>query len=1047
MARSIIRNIENFRGLDLRRSDIAGDFLSFSELTNFRFGSGYKSIVGRGGSQPIAQGANFSGIHSYVYSDSDTGAPTEEIVGVNDNLWRLKAATFTVTRSGGSGTFTLRNSVVAASEYRVIFTDGGVAQALVDQNGTSQAYLSCDTGLEIIGGGVGSYQGAAIMDLCAAIDGLSNFTCATPDMSARVNGAQNNVTTITVDSGHTVSAGDYIMFWDKGTQSLVWRLVFSTTSTTIAFNAGDPPVSVIDNQPLGIGASTAAGISLETTHSSSSTFDVTFYYWEPIYTNYNDVQGHYPPFLHSYRRDGYKSGTEATTNTLTVTNVLLSSGLHPFRVGDSIHFYDEVSGAHVARTITAVTSSTITVDGNAVTVNDGRLMWVDCRNDDGWTPPSFRNWLGVCYIGSYDYENRRSLTDDPSLTPATTLQRYHYATYYGYIHKYDGQNVYRAGTPYLKVDGIVPGGSGSFTGTYQFLVTSRKVDAKGNIVESYPVTDLSVAPKVASGHASFAITWETLSDEEYNYDRKGAIAAGATTTDNDISVDNGSGGPPALDVGDKAYFYDSVSSQYVTRRITAVNRVASTYSITVDGAAVSVADNAIISNDYRVCIYRTTANGTLFYLVAEIPLDYYSATQSYTDTMSDATLITKPRYIEPIPLKEPDPPPKARFLAIHQGCLVGAGNNEDADLIGFSNAEAPEEWPLASGSFYAPATRTGSVSAIESDTEDRLAIFKPRAYYEALGDLDSGNFQVRVVRDGDYGIASHASLQRINGVLMGVSHRGVIGIFGGNLVFREGENLVGGAISPAIISPNVERERARGFNDPSLGIYRLVVPGGRDFGASYGQHVYSKFFIYDYTDRPGAGAWFDEAYPDQTGNPVGVSPALGWASYNNYTHYLSPITRTSGAVYYPGHLFRYHDYGISSATTNAGLFYDGIYATSNVITTLLETLQSPSIDKDWQRIKAFFTPNGYDGIASAIFWQPTLTITSMTGTNSNTTISSISFDTIINGRAFDRSLRLAKSPGIVVSLSSTSGGTRGALSGIELVVAGAYDPQDVADRP
>lgn len=66
-----------------------------------------------------------------------------------------------------------------------------------------------------------------------------NFT------SAKVNGTQAGVTTITVDSGHTLEVGDTAYFFDGVTSSYVEREVLAITSTTVQIDGAN--VNVADN--------------------------------------------------------------------------------------------------------------------------------------------------------------------------------------------------------------------------------------------------------------------------------------------------------------------------------------------------------------------------------------------------------------------------------------------------------------------------------------------------------------------------------------------------------------------------------------------------------------------------------------------------------------------------------------------------------------------------------------------------------------------------------------------------------------------------------
>lgn len=64
---------------------------------------------------------------------------------------------------------------------------------------------------------------------------------------AQVNGAQVSVTTITVDSGHTLKVGDVAYFYDSISASYVEKAITGVTATTISFSGA---VTVADNDPI-----------------------------------------------------------------------------------------------------------------------------------------------------------------------------------------------------------------------------------------------------------------------------------------------------------------------------------------------------------------------------------------------------------------------------------------------------------------------------------------------------------------------------------------------------------------------------------------------------------------------------------------------------------------------------------------------------------------------------------------------------------------------------------------------------------------------------
>ena len=123
-------------------------------------------------------------------------------------------------------------------------------------------------------------------------------------------------------------------------------------------------------------------------------------------------------------------------------------------------------------------------------------------------------------------------------------------------------------------------------------------------------------------------------DDSTGYNTDCAIVAGAQTGVTQITVDDGAGGSHTMQVGQTAYFFDSSSSAFVEREITAVDST----TITIDGANVNVSDNEVISNNLRVNIYRTASGGTLFKLVTSLANDSFETTAAYRDGTADASL-------------------------------------------------------------------------------------------------------------------------------------------------------------------------------------------------------------------------------------------------------------------------------------------------------------------------------------------------------------------------------------------------------------------------
>jgi hypothetical protein len=365
-------------------------------------------------------------------------------------------------------------------------------------------------------------------------------------------------------------------------------------------------------------------------------------------------------------------------------------------------------------------------------------------------------------------ETNKNLTDFENVTSAELNNLIFFSNGYDYLLKYDGQNLYRAGLPQGGSPGDSAGGAGALTGTYTHKTQYVQIDAVGNVNEgNIGNASNSVSPVAQSINISID---NIVASSGFNTNC--AIVAGAQVAVNTITVDDGSGGSHTMKVGDKAYFYDSISPGYVTRNITAITAT----TITIDGAAVTVADNAVISNDLRIAVYRNKNGGTLYYLVAEIPNNSFTAIQTYNDNITDANLGAQ--FITP--LSDRSLPPKGKYVASFNGQLVISGQIESPNEIFWSDIDSPE---------YFPAFGTNQ-ALVENDIGDKItgikqnnesfAIFKNKSIHILTGDLSNSNIRIDVLTK-DIGCAAHATIQEVRGNLYFLSDQGVYSLTSGQL--------------------------------------------------------------------------------------------------------------------------------------------------------------------------------------------------------------------------------------------------------------------------
>lgn len=420
------------------------------------------------------------------------------------------------------------------------------------------------------------------------------------------------------------------------------------------------------------------------------------------------------------------------------------------------------------------------------------------------------------------------------------------------LFKYDGQTFYKSGMPRGSIDSVAVGAAGALTGTYLYATTYLQIDAAGQVIEgNISETSASVTP---AGDDVNVTLDNILSASGFN--TNAGIVAGAQVTVNIITVDDGSGGSHTFKVGDTAFFFDSVTGDYITRSITAVGAT----TITVDGAGVTVADNAVISNNLRIAIYRTVDAGVTKFLVTEIPNDPFTATQVYVDSTLDASLgatFVTPRFGH-------DLPPAGQYLSTYRNLLIIAGSQADPSRFYWSDSDGPEYFPAASHAADIN-TKIGDVIRGVGVNNDQLCLFKAQSIFVGAGDFANLNFIVDQLTSGDLGCVSHASIQEVReGVLYFLTSRGPYQIVGGQLPspvgptvsdsgqqFSRIESYFTDLTQDAEFLPKLRR--SIGINWPEQAKYLLFVPT-EDASSGGDANANSTVWVFDYS----RGAWLPE---------------------------------------------------------------------------------------------------------------------------------------------------------------------------------------------
>lgn len=949
--KAFVKVYQNFEGLDYLTNSLSGGLSIARELTNYQFSEG-QSIKGRKGMQVFGQYGITGGFHTFSYYDNTTGEVVEELLAINDNVWRLKRGTLVIT--GGTNLNHTVRVDSGTSKYRFVINNGATPYTL-----SGNPYFVLGTGLESEDINTSTPKLITMEDLRAAIDANASLACALPTgiKFARVNGDQVVTTTIEVDAGHNYVAGDIAVFYNNPSGSFPRGLTYRRVEAVLAapvrlqFDSTLGSVSVWDNQVIGPMATPAASLYVADSYTSTnSSISLNFYYFDYVLSTFHHF------------------GAASSPSTVYYFGPLANY----VNYGGSPSVYiDPLSQAKpIAR-------------ASFLNINNACLIGTQQSPDgDSFAATPFHGNV-IKYDGVRAY--RAGLPKLKSVTPAITGGGVLTGTYY-----------YRARLVYVDAKGNRT--EGMFTDSDPIVLTA---DTCGLTFSHHLLSDISTTKfatvngiqagvnniLVNAGHTLDLNDYVTLFDratgativrkvsalpdpthvtisgavvsvnnadvlfktENIGFQDAGCAKDGATqNVVNTISILNSVTAPNRLGVGDIIYFLNRDSGRYETRTLTAVSLT----SITWSGGTAGVNANDLISANLRIEIYRTKAGGRFFYFLEEIPAYVFSLTgTSYSDNKADTALGVT--FID-VPIgKEPNPPPKASILAQHQGAVVYTGIRGNPNQFGWSDLTGgPEAVPLASNYSEVPTSVLGAITACGSDSEDKLALFKANAYYSVEGTLDDGNFITRAVSENDFGISAHASLAKVKSVLVGIGPLGPIAVSGGQLLLtQESLSVLGARIAPRIASNFLlVPEFAVGFNDSSNREYVFYMPGKAIYGGDGVLVNYPHFSAaYSYESKP---VWFDRSWAN-----TGIEPNMGFTVFNGTKFYASNVVGNTTASREPGHFFR----EINNLLVDSLQAYaDNHLAITNTWTTDFETLGEPSIDKAWAKVKVWALPSTYE---------------------------------------------------------------------------------------
>jgi len=983
------RTFESFLGEDLRSTDLTKDPNFAKALTNYQFAEG-ASIKGISGMQVVAQSGGFLGLHNYTYVDATTGATREEMLAINDHLWKLKSQVLSVT-GGSNMNHTVRVNSGTAT-YRMVINSGATPYTF-----SGNGYIDLGTGLENLP--------FTVEDLRAAIDANATLACALPSgiRFARVNGTQTGVSVITVDAGHNYVVNDVIVFWDYATSKLTQRRVTAVTGTTITFNSAYGTVNVQDNQVIGPMASPAACIAINDAYTStSSTLSLTFYYWDAIPFTSDCFTYSQAPFAALWNTKDSAGWTHPCF--LNANNVC-----YIYTTGVGFTDYSHHGYPHK-------------YDGNAV-----------YREGMPYAPqPEFVSNAAGALTGLYRYKQQYIFDDGKG----NIIE--------GQVNDFPLEITLSAQIPTLRFKTAQIANSeavGSVNGV-QAGVTTITIFANhfiraGDVVVFFDSLTGAITQKTVSATTATTFTINgpavNVADQAGIFKSPytgmrfdGAVVNGIQANVNTVTViaSTSAATPNRVRVGDKIFFLNTKTRGLDSRIVTAVTST----TITFSGDSASFDANTIISSGLYIRIWRNKAGGNLFYKLDELANHYtefftygYAVGAAYQDTKADSAL-GEQLIDNPLDL-EANIPVKARFACVHQGGRVLSGIDAQPNTVGIYSTLNIEAVPLASNYFDVPSSGTGGITGIASDGDDRLAVFKPNAYFDVTGFLEDLAFSIRTVSDGDYGISSHASLRKINQKIIGMGKLGLLAVIDGQIT-----PILGNAISPLILNNiNVDLTRAIAANDFTSESYDIYIPNNITL-ASNSSLSNDIHYSLDYKND---NAWFSREFPDS------MEPSGGFAIYGDVQYVLSKSFGTGSRAANPGNVFR----RISGVTTESLKYSFNTLPHSTSWRTAWEHLDKPSINKQFLEVRIFSLPGAYEQ-------KTAFTLSCQVFRNFyELTNDGVSPSFVFNGSTDFEATNKVKSikSRAIQFLFSTSGyGECPFISGLEFVITPSYDEDDLA---
>lgn len=433
------------------------------------------------------------------------------------------------------------------------------------------------------------------------------------------------------------------------------------------------------------------------------------------------------------------------------------------------------------------------------------------------------------------------------------------ATGFNELYKYDSVSCYRAGMPSSEtLAGSLTAGPG-ITGDYEWFTTYEFIDALNNTTEGDESNSVSLSPSNQKGRITIP---NIQSGSEFLTSCALANNAG-TETGTTLTVDNGSGGAHTLQVGQTVFFYDNGGTQ-VTRTITSRTNT----SITISGAAVTIANNEVISANLRINLWRNKA-GSLetFYLVKTFANNSFSASFTYDDAIADSSL--GEQFLSSID-GHGLPPANMKFTTSYGGLLILANTLAD---IWYSDPDGPEYFNFSfrvRSKSNAPQTGIGS-------NRDALYVFKENESHVITGDLVNSNYRAQYLST-DIGCSSYHSIIDIQNSIWfySATHgiRRVISTGAPEDISYRVLPLI--TRIPASDSETISHHKVIAYDIKSLQTAVFFLPTETETSGTYYANSNSKILAADYRSQ-----YEEDVEYDELGRVINRIPKVRWWPWTN----------------------------------------------------------------------------------------------------------------------------------------------------------------------